>query len=136
MAKPCGNHMAPIHKRNEHKLSRLFFPAQAPTFHLPTATQQPRLRLRRRKTPRLVFRRRRRLPTPLASSPHRIFSRFVWLRLAISFCNKPNLFSLIWPYFFPHCYRRKQYLLDQHRLLRCCHTKLPVRSPGCRGVNN
>lgn len=48
--------------------------------------------------------------------------------------RKPHLFSSILAYLLTQCFGRKQYLLDQHCLLRCLNKKLPVQSPSRRGV--
>ncbi|KAK9279595.1 hypothetical protein L1049_013274 [Liquidambar formosana] len=61
--------MAPIPKWNKLQSPRLLLSTQKPPLHVSTPAQQPRLRLRCRKTPRLVFRHRRDLP-PSMASPH------------------------------------------------------------------
>lgn len=136
MAKPSGHNLAPIHQRHKHKLPRLLLPTQARPLHVPTATQQPRLRLRRREALRLVRGPRCRLPTPLARPHDRLIPRVGGLRFAIPLHNKPNPNSVVLANLLPHRPRRKQPLLDEHRLLRRQHSQLPPLPPNRRWLDD
>lgn len=85
MAEPSRRHMAPIDQRHELEFPSLLISTQENPLHITAPTQQPRVRLRRRQTPRLDLRARSRSSPSLASPPNRLTPRPHRLRDTVPF---------------------------------------------------